>query len=129
MKFVIPILAAAVIQATAAGPAVARDQTYSSWNGHQYRLTCNADGIVLKSVYPVVRFAGQGAGMREIVGNETLYLEKNCDAWSEALGKGQWRWANSGFWAVFEQREIRFVRQEPICPGSAVFDIFACEAR
>ncbi|RYH05872.1 hypothetical protein [Tropicimonas sp. IMCC6043] len=125
----IPFWAAAVITCSVVGPAVAQDQTYSSWNGHQYTLTCNADGIVLKSVFPVVRFAGHGAGMREIVGIETLYLGRNCDAWSEALGTGHWRWSNSGFWAVFEQREIRFVRQEPICPGSIAFDIFVCEDR
>jgi len=83
-----------------------------SQEGHQYRASLNADGTVMDSLYPVARFTGTGAMTQVITGTETLYLGRNCDAYSKVLGSGTWAWANGGFVVQFEDRAIRFPRQE-----------------
>lgn len=88
------------------------DPVYVSDEGHQYRYTLNQDGAVLESLFPVARFTGSGAMTEVITGTETLYLGRNCDAFSKVLGQGSWAWANSGFAVEFQTRRIAFPRQE-----------------
>lgn len=44
----------------------------------------------------------------------TLYLGKDCDAYSPKFGQGSWAWANAGFRVVFPKsnKSIGFPRQE-----------------
>lgn len=96
-----------------AGAALAQEAfVYVSAEGHQYRYSKNQDGAVLDSLYPVARFTGSGAATQVITGIETLYLGRNCDAYSQVLGNGSWAWANWGFVVKFDRREIAFPRQE-----------------
>ena len=85
---------------------------YVSSEGHQYRHSLNPNGAVLNSLYPVARFTGTGASTRVVTGTETLFLGRDCDAFSEVLGNGTWSWANGGFVVVFGQKSIGFPRQE-----------------
>ena len=80
--------------------------------GHQYRASLNPDGVALVSLYPVARFTGTGAMTQVITEIETLYLGRDCDAFSKVLGRGVWTWANGGFGADFRDRKIWFPRQE-----------------
>ena len=85
---------------------------YTSSEGHQYRYSRNPDGAVLKSLYPVARFEGAGAMTQVITGIETLYLGRDCDAFSKIHGSGTWAWANGGFVGEFSSGRIGFPRQE-----------------
>jgi hypothetical protein len=42
----------------------------------------------------------------------TIYLGKNCDAYSQQYGKGVWRWANGGVLVELEKEKIGFPRQQ-----------------
>jgi len=88
------------------------DFVYISASGHQYRYSLNTDGAVLDSLYPVARFTGTGAMTQIITGIETIYLGRNCDAFSKVLGTGSWAWANGGFVVEFDAVKIGFPRQE-----------------
>ena len=88
------------------------DWVYVSNEGHQYILTMNQNGAVLESLYPVARFSGMGAMTQIITGTETLYLGRDCDAFSKVLGPGSWAWANGGFVVEFDAQPIWFPRQE-----------------
>lgn len=88
------------------------DWIYISQEGHQYRASLNPDGVALASLYPVARFTGTGAMTQVITEIETLYLGRDCDAFSKVLGRGVWTWANGGFGADFKDRKIWFPRQE-----------------
>ena len=48
-------------------------------NGHEYEGSCNADGYVLKSKYPVTRTIGQGSSTSYVSSIEKLYLGRTCD--------------------------------------------------
>ena len=105
----------AILTVSIALPNVAASQEgwiYVSQEGHQYRAKLNADGVVLESLYPVARFTGSGAMTQVITGIEALYLGRDCDAYSKVLGSGTWAWANGGFVARLESKEIWFPRQE-----------------
>lgn len=96
----------------------ARAEDYISSSGHSYILSCNKDGYVLTSRYPVSRWIGEGYQTRAITDREAIYLGKSCDAFHEVLGKGTWGWANGGFAATFENdTRIGFPRQELQCDG------------
>lgn len=90
--------------------------TRVSSDGHEYTLSCNGDGYVMGSLYPVVRFVGSGAATQTVTGTETLYLGRSCDAYSKSLGTGSWCWANGGFLVSFPAIQIGFPRQELYCP-------------
>ena len=95
-------------------PAVAQDAPrYVSAEGHTYEYSLNDHGGVLTSVWPVARFLGFGAGTTVERGTETIYLGRDCDAFSEHLGYGTWGWANGGFGVEFDDgAEVGFPRQE-----------------
>lgn len=109
---------AATLAATLLAPALpaAGQEIYASSEGHEYALTCNADGLVLTSLYPVARFTGQGAATQVASAIEVLYLGTACDSWSPVLGGGGWSFANGGFAARFGRHDIGFPRQELWCP-------------
>lgn len=94
-------------------PSVAA--AYVSSEGHEYSSTCNESGMVLTSVNPVSRFIEQGADSHVISGKEKIYLGIRCDAYNKALGKGEWGWANGGFWIEFASGRVSFPRQEVYC--------------
>ena len=86
-------------------------------NGHEYEGSCNADGYVLKSKYPVTRTIGQGSSTSYVSSIEKLYFGRTCDAYHEIYGSGQWCWANGGFIAEFANARFPFARQELFCPS------------
>jgi len=90
--------------------------TRTSAAGHDYAMTCNESGYVLRSVNPVSRFVGQGADTTLVRGTEVIYLGRSCDAFSKVLGGGTWCWANGGFLIGLAGSEIGFPRQELYCP-------------
>lgn len=53
----------------------------------RYSAEINDSGAILKS------------------GDTTLYLGKDCDAYSPQFGQGSWGWANAGFRVVFPQKK------------------------
>ena len=67
---------------------------YTDGSGVEYIMTKNKNGVVLKS-----RIA-------------TIYLGKNCDAYSPQYGKGTWGWANGGVIVELEKKRIGFPRQD-----------------
>ena len=98
--------------------AQAQDWTYvSSW-GDEYRIENNANGAVLRSLYPKAWFIEGGANSRVEKGIDVIYFGVSCDAYHEVFGDGVWWWANGGFGADFETFQIRFARQEIDVPGS-----------
>lgn len=103
-----------MIAALVALPAAAN--AYVSDEGHEYRQTCTADGVVLRSAYPVARQIGAGAGRKHVNGHETIYLGKDCDALNLVYGAGEWSSANGGFWVTFADKEFSFGGQELFCP-------------
>ncbi|SFJ14908.1 hypothetical protein [Jannaschia pohangensis] len=88
-------------------------------DNHSWSMTCNGDGFVLTSDYPVARYIEAGAQSDVKTGIEKLYLGRSCDATNTHLGKGSWCFSNGGFRARFETGEIAFPRQEPICETAA----------
>lgn len=95
------------------------ERTRVSGEGHEYALTCNQDGYILSSLYPVARTVGRGSATQHVSEIEKLYLGRSCDAASLRLGGGQWCWANGGFLVEFSDGSIGFPRQELSCPVSA----------
>lgn len=85
---------------------------YVSAEGHQYGYVRNDSGAVLTSLYPVARIIGTGAAAQQVTGMETLYLGRDCDAFSQVLGDGRWAWANGGFVVELAGASIGFPRQE-----------------
>ncbi|MCG7626494.1 hypothetical protein MHM88_01650 [Epibacterium sp. MM17-32] len=63
---------------------------------HEYSVEKNKNGAILRS-----------AGV-------TLYLGKDCDAYSPEFGQGRWAWANAGFGVSFPSsgKFLSFERQE-----------------
>lgn len=86
--------------------------------GHEYEASCNADGYVLISKFPVTRTIGQGASTQYISGIEKLYLGRSCDAFHALYGTGQWCWANGGFKADFADAMFGFARQDLDCASN-----------
>ncbi|TFF19867.1 hypothetical protein E3C22_19580 [Jiella endophytica] len=84
-------------------------------DGHEYDVTCTADGYRLASKYPVSRMVGTGAGSHLVEGREILYLGRSCDAYTKVFGYGSWCWANGGFFAKFDRHHFGFPRQELAC--------------
>ena len=85
-------------------------------DGHSWQLSCNANGYVLQSDYPVSRILGFGADARQSDEREKLTLGKSCDALHSVLGKGKWCFSNGGFEARFEEHNIAFgYKQELWC--------------
>lgn len=103
-------LCLAVFGTTALAQAV-----YTSSEGHSYRATCNTNGYIITSVYPVSRFTSGDASGQIVQQIEVIYLGKSCDAFSKVLGQGQWCWANGGFVADLEGGSVGFPRQELYC--------------
>lgn len=102
--------------------------SYVSSDGHEYDATCNADGYVLTSLFPVARAVGHGAATHHIRGVETLYLGRSCDAYTKAFGHGQWCWANGGFVVEFTGLSVGFARQELYCAArESIGDNCRCE--
>jgi hypothetical protein len=98
--------------------AVFAEQTRVSSEGHEYELTCNQDGFVLSSLYPVARTVGRGAATQYVSEIEKLYLGRSCDAASPSQGEGEWCWANGGFKVDFAEGVVGFPRQELYCSVS-----------
>lgn len=64
---------------------------YVSSDGHNYNLSCNRNGYVLKSDGPVSRFVEAGASSRiHNLEREVLFLGKDCDAFHKVFGGGKW---------------------------------------
>lgn len=97
--------------------AMAGNATAYDSGGHEYDATCNVDGYVLTSKYPVARAIVQGAASQSTASIEQIYLGRSCDAFNANFGSGQWCWANGGFIASFPEQEIGFARQELYCPS------------
>ncbi len=77
--------------------SVAQVLPYTLSDGrHEYSVTKNKDGAVLRSQ------------------RATLYLGKDCDAYSPEYGQGRWGWANAGFAVSFpvKGKSFSFERQE-----------------
>lgn len=96
--------------------AAAQNATAYTSGGHSYDLTCNDNGYALTSRYPVSRMIGSGASSQVFERIETLYLGRDCDAFHELFGAGNWCWANGGFTAQFQAFRYGFPRQELSCP-------------
>lgn len=84
--------------------------------GHEYDLSCNANGFVLSSKRPVSRAIGSGADTRYVTENEKIFLGKECDAYHKLYGYGRWCWGNGGFNAEIGRSTFGFPRQELYCP-------------
>ena len=100
------------------GMAQAQNLNYVSSYGDEYSIEFNANGAVLRSLYPKAWFIENGAASRIEKGIDTLYLGISCDAFHPVFGDGRWWWANGGFGADFSTFSIRFPRQEIDIPGS-----------
>lgn len=86
-------------------------------NGHAYSMSCNADGYVLTSDYPVARHVENGANSSVWTQREPIYLGKSCDAHHPLFGNGKWCWGNGGFAVNFQTYRYGFARQELYCPN------------
>ncbi len=119
------ISAALVALVPTLGSAQEAPSLVVSGDGHAYNVTCNENGFVLTSLYPVFRFIENGASSSIEDGIETIYLGKSCDAFTETFGTGVWGRANGGFIATFDRFSIGFPRQAPYCPNddAAGFDL------
>jgi hypothetical protein len=101
----------ATVAAAFCVPSIAT--AYVSGEGHEYRPSFNASGMVFTSVRSVSRYIEAGAGSSVQQGREILYLGKRCDAYSAAFGRGTWGWANGGILVSFTNgQSIGFPRQE-----------------
>lgn len=105
-----PLFLAACLLSVAATAA----QAFVS-DGHEYTSSCNPDGYVLTSVYPISRAVGQGAMTQYVKGIENIYFGRSCDAFHPLYGGGTWCWANGGFVAEFADARFGFARQELSC--------------
>ena len=84
--------------------------------GHEYTLSCNENGYVFQSKYPVSRHIEAGANSKVIELNpEKIYLGKDCDAQHKVYGGGKWCWANGGISVEFALHNFGFPRQELSC--------------
>lgn len=92
--------------------AAAEDQGTRVSGGIEYSMSANDNGWVLRSLSPVVRTTGFGAGTEYVRGIETIYLGKSCDAFHKVFGSGTWGWANGGFVVQFGNNRFPFGRQE-----------------
>ena len=90
-------------------------------DGMEYEISCNADGYVLTSKYPVTRMTGAGAGTQAVPGIERIYFGRSCDAYRKLLGRGKWCRANGGFTAEFANHRFGFGRQELVCQGAEAY--------
>lgn len=108
---------AGLLAAMAARPAPA----YIA-DGMEYDISCNADGYVLTSKYPVTRMIGTGVATEAVPGIERIYFGRSCDAYHKLFGTGKWCWANGGFRAEFPDHTFGFGRQELSCPGAEAYD-------
>lgn len=91
------------------------DNRAFSSDGHSYQMTCNENGFVLTSDYPVARFIENGVLSEVEEGIEILFLGKSCDAFTAVYGDGTWGLANGGFAVSFDDYRIGFPRQAPFC--------------
>ena len=85
---------------------------YVSNDGHQYNLHTTQGGVMLESLYPVARYTGMGARMQIIVGIESHFLGRDCDAFSKVLGPGIWASRNGAIMIEYSSYSIWFPRQE-----------------
>jgi len=90
-------------------------------DGIDYDVACNASGYVLTSKQPVTRMVPTPVDAEPVVGIETIYLGKSCDAFHALYGTGKWCWANGGFLAEFPRHSFGFGRQELSCPGDEAY--------
>jgi hypothetical protein len=96
--------------------------TYVS-EGHEYKLTCNNNGYILRSRYPVTRLIEGGVASRvETMKHEEIRLGKDCDAYHKIFGVGKWCWANGGFSVEFSLHNFGFPRQELDCEPTRPFE-------
>jgi hypothetical protein len=61
---------------------------------NQYAVSGNGHGVLLKSK------------------STTIYLGKDCDAYSPGFGRGHWSWANGGVLVELKKRTFGFARQD-----------------
>lgn len=116
MRIILTIVAIALGFVSTALRAQPVDQAYVSSGGHEYALSCNADGYVLTSLAPVSRFRGRVADTQVTKRTEVLYLGQSCDSFLDEAGTGSWGWANGGFGAEFDTGlRVMFPRQELVC--------------
>lgn len=90
----------------------------TSSSGHEYIVTCNENGYVIKSKYPVSRFLGDIAYTKPSSTYEAVSLDEECRAYVNSLGaggSGKWCWANGGVSLEFPKLNIGFPRQELRC--------------
>ena len=77
--------------------------------GHSYSVECNEHGFVLRSNYPVFRWARGGFHDMRKLDPEIIYLGKDCDVFHKDLGwRGKWGWANGGVRINFENTVSSF---------------------
>ena len=86
--------------------------------GHEYDLSCNENGYVLRSQDRVSRTTERGGVARTVTRRETLYLGRSCDAFHRLFGVGKWCWTDQGFGAEFIEQSIWFPEQQLLCPGN-----------
>ena len=114
---------AGLAMAIAAGPVAAEEQhTVISSDGDEFAVTQEADGAVLRSLYPKARFFGQGAGTELVRAHDEFVLGYDCKAYSQYFGVGTWSWANGGFGVGFEGIGFAFPRQDAPHDG----DVWTC---
>ena len=106
------VFAAATVLATsfAAGVLAEGHDTVISSNGDEYSVSQDADGAVLRTLYPKARFYGQGAATELVRDHDELVLGYDCKAYSPYFGAGSWSWANGGFDVAFENTGFVFLR-------------------
>jgi hypothetical protein len=104
--------------ATTASNAAAQDYVA---DGIEYEISCNADGYVLTSKYPVTRMISTPVDAEPVSGIEKIYFGKSCDAYHKLFGPGKWCWANGGFLAEFPDHSFGFGRQELNCQGAEAY--------
>ena len=93
-----PTLALAL--AICAGTTAAATPPLATADGQRYSVGYNSHGAVL-----------QGA-------RGTIYLGRDCDAWSRSDGRGDWHWANGGLVIELARQRLAFPRQELAVAGA-----------
>lgn len=88
----------------------------------EYDIACNDEGYVLTSKHPVTRMVPTPVDAEAVIGIETIYFGRSCDAFHKDFGKGKWCQANGGFRAEFSNRTFGFARQELSCRGAEVVE-------
>lgn len=90
--------------------------------GHGYSVECNKNGYMLRSNFPVYRWADSGFHELRKLHAEIIFLGKECDAFQKNLGfRGKWGQANGGFRIEFENTDSGFGAYGQFQPGEIGF--------